>query len=266
MPGAPAPVPPMPAPPASVRSKTPWNPWLAVGYAVLLFLLAQFLAGLLLIFYGALAKGGTQQQLSHWVTHAVTAQFWYVLLAEALTFTGIWWFLRQRRASLRTIGWGRFDPMAILYALGGFAVYFIGYTAVLAIVSALIPALNTSQKQDLGFNNITGGTNLLLTFVSLVVLPPIVEEMVFRGFILTSLLGRMKTIFAVLITSALFATAHLEFGSGQPLLWVAAIDTFVLSLVLCYLRLKTNNLWASVFLHALKNGLAFVVVYVLAVR
>jgi membrane protease YdiL (CAAX protease family) len=98
------------------------------------------------------------------------------------------------------------------------------------------------------------------------VLPPIVEETVFRGFIFTGLRGKLKFVWAAVLTSLLFATAHLEFGSGKPLLWVAGLDTFTLSLALCYLREKTGSLWPGILLHALKNGVAFLSLFVLAIH
>jgi membrane protease YdiL (CAAX protease family) len=61
----------------------------------------------------------------------------------------------------------------------------------------------------------------------------------------------------------LFAVAHLQFGSGAPLLWIAAIDTFVLSLFLIYLKDKTDSLWAPILLHMLKNFIAFMALFVL---
>jgi membrane protease YdiL (CAAX protease family) len=61
----------------------------------------------------------------------------------------------------------------------------------------------------------------------------------------------------------LFAAAHLQWGSGAPLLWVAAIDTFVLSMVLSTLREKTGSLWSAIGLHAIKNGVAFTLLFVL---
>ncbi len=84
-----------------------------------------------------------------------------------------------------------------------------------------------------------------------------------RGFLYGSLKKQWPKIYAVLCTSALFAIAHLQFGSGAPLLWVAAIDTFILSLVLIYLRDKTGSLAASIMLHMLKNSLAFVALFLL---
>ena len=119
-------------------------------------------------------------------------------------------------------------------------------------------SFNMNQKQDLGFSTATTGLPLGLIFISLVILPPLVEEALFRGFLYGGLRGKLKPISAALITSALFALPH-TFGNdaGASLLWVASVDTFLLSLILVYLREKTGSLWPGIFLHMLKNGLAF---------
>jgi hypothetical protein len=96
-----------------------------------------------------------------------------------------------------------------------------------------------------------------MAFVSLVLLPPIVEEIVFRGFVFTGLRKKMKFTAATIITSLLFAGPHL-LASSEGLLWVAGVDTLVLSFVLCYLRERTGALWAPMAVHGLKNALAFV--------
>jgi membrane protease YdiL (CAAX protease family) len=248
--------------PTTIFSKVPWSPGAAIIYAVVVYFVAQLLASLIIVIYPHLRRWNHARGES-WLTNTVTAQFWYVLFAEALTFGAIWWFIRRRKASLRAIGWRKpalWDP---LYALAGFAAYFVGYVVLLTIVTHIFPSLNVNQKQQLGFTNASGTVNLWLTFISLVVLPPLAEETVFRGFVFTGLRTKLKPVVAALLTSALFATAHLEFGSGQPLLWVAALDTFTLSLVLCYLRYKTDSLWPGIFLHGLKNGIAFVSLFLI---
>jgi membrane protease YdiL (CAAX protease family) len=247
-------------PVAGVR--VPWSPWIAVLYAVAVYFAAQILASLLVVVYPR-ALGWSKPTITSWLNNSVVAQFWYVLLAEAITFGAIWWFVQWRHTSLRSIGWRGIRWWDIVVTLAGFAAYFVGYVLLLSIARQLFPSLNINQKQQLGFQNVTGSFDTILTFVSLVVLPPLVEETVFRGFIFTGLRNKMRWGWAALLTSIIFASAHLEFGSGQPLLWVAAIDTFTLSMVLCYLRQKTDSLWPGIMLHALKNGIAFVSLFLL---
>ena len=243
-------------------AKVPWSPWTAVIYAVAVYFAAQIAASLIVVIYPHL-RGWDKSVATDWLDNSVIAQFWYVLFAETITFGAIWWFISLRKGTLGSIGWKRlrlWDPVS---ALAGFAAYFVGYAVLLSIATHLFPSINVSQKQQLGFNNASGGGDLILTFISLVVLPPIAEETVFRGFIFTGLRNKISWVWAALLTSAIFAIPHLlESGSGQPLLWVAGIDTFCLSLVLCYLRQTSDSLWPGIFLHALKNGIAFVTLFI----
>ena len=128
------------------------------------------------------------------------------------------------------------------------------------------PGLNVNQQQDIGFTNVHGAGALILTFISLVILPPLAEEIMVRGFLYSTLKKAMPALSAVLLTSALFAAAHLPEGGAAGPLYIAALDTFVLSLVLIYLREKTGSLWGSITLHATKNGIAFVALFALHVR
>lgn len=193
-------------------------------------------------------------------------QFMFVLIAEALTFGGIVWFLRKRALGLKDIGWRRFKAMHVAYALSGFAVYFVAYLVLVAIASSAIPDLNVNQQQDIGFTNISGLVPLAVTFVSLVILPPLVEETLFRGFLFTAFRQRMTLVWATILTSLLFASPHLLEAQNGGLLWIGALDTFTLSLVLCFLREKTDSLWSGMLVHAMKNGVAFISLYILHIH
>lgn len=235
--------------------RVPWSPWVAVVYAVIVYFAAQIIAGLIIIIYPHLHHWDKLTS-RRWLDNSVLAQFWYVLLAEALTIGAIAWFVKKRGSSLRAIGWRRIVRSDIGFGLLAFAAYFVIGRVLLAVAVSAV-SINVNQPQDIGFQAAAGFGGLALTFVSLVLLPPLVEETVFRGFVFGGLRNKLPLLWAAVGTSLLFASAHLQFGSGKPLLWVAAIDTFTLSMVLCYVREKTGSLWAGIFVHALKNGLAF---------
>ena len=117
-------------------------------------------------------------------------------------------------------------------ALLAYAGYLVIFMLTTIIAKKISPSLNVDQQQQLGFEANKGLVNLVLAGISLVILPPIVEETLCRGYLYTGLRSRYKIIPSAIITSIVFASAHLQFGSNAPLLWIAAIDTFVLSLVL----------------------------------
>ena len=242
--------------------RLPWGPVSGILYAALLYGVAQIGVALVLMLV-LRSLGWSSQRAEGWLTNDTFAQFLYIALAEAATIWGIVWFVRRKKVSLRTIGWNRFQLRYIAIALVGLMVYFVGYMIMAGFTSALIPSLNLSQHQDIGFQNASTSSDKLMTFVSLVVLPPLAEETVFRGFMYTGLRRRFPVVLSAIITSLLFAIPHLQFGDGAPLLWVAALDTFVLSLVLCYVRERTDSLWPGIFIHALKNGIAFAALFLI---
>ncbi len=240
-----------------------WGPVAAVIVTVGVYFISQVTAGLLLIGYTSL-RGWDNSQINHWLLTSVTAQFGFVLLIEAITFWLIWLFLNKRKTTLRAIGIVKAKWTDLLYALAGFGAYFVLAGVVLNFVSQLFPQIDAGQKQQIGFDTANSPLELLLVFLSLAILPPIVEEIVTRGFLYTGLKKHFRIFRAGLITSILFALAHLQFGSGEPLLWIAGIDTFILSWILISVKeLSGGSLWPAIFLHVLKNGLAFLTLFIL---
>ncbi|HSX44549.1 MAG TPA: type II CAAX endopeptidase family protein [Candidatus Saccharimonadales bacterium] len=244
------------------KPKLSWGPLTAIWFSIFIYFAAQFAGALIMLGYTH-AQGWSKGRTTEWLNHSSYAQFFFVLLVEAITLLGLWWFLKGRHAKPADIGLKRPKWIDIAYALTGFGVYFLIFIVSLTALKHVFIGLNTNQKQDLGFNTSASGLALATIFVALVILPPLVEEILVRGFLYTGLRSKLPVVVAALITSVMFATAHLQFGSGTPLLWSAAIDTFTLSLVLVYLRQKTDRLWASIMLHMLKNGVAFVGLFIL---
>lgn len=244
-------------------SKLPWSPWVALFWVIFLFFASQFFAALLVSIYPHLVNW-SDAQTNHWLNDSTWEQFVYIFIAEGLTIGGLAWFLTFFKKRFSDIGLKRPRWVDPLYGLAAAPVYYISYFAIVVVVGALLPSLNVNQQQDIGFQHAAGTDGLILVFVSLVILPPLVEEIMVRGFLYGSLRERMPKLTAALVASALFASAHLLEGTTS-LLWVGFLDTFVLSMVLVYLREKTGSLWASITLHTLKNGVAFVALFILHV-
>lgn len=240
----------------------PWRPWVGVLFVGIIYFGSQAIGALLISIY-PFFKHWSHARAADWADNSVWAQFIFVLLAEAITVGSIYIFLRYKKQGFSLIGLKRPRLKDPFYGLLAVPVYFLIYAVTVDVVSAFVPSLNVNQQQQIGFNGVQGPLELTITFVSLVVLPPLAEEIMVRGFLYSTLKKAMPTIAAVLTTSALFAAAHLPEGGSSGPLYIAAIDTFVLSLVLIYLREKTGSLWASITLHASKNFIAFVALFVL---
>jgi membrane protease YdiL (CAAX protease family) len=238
-----------------------WGPAASVIVVILIYVIAQLIALLLVNIYPAL-RHWDASQTSNWINSSVVGQFWFVVFVEGLSVYFLYLFLKRRHSSFRSIGLNRWAKLTdVGYAVAGFIVYFAVYYVVILILTKVIPSFNVGAKQDVGFSTSTHGESLYLVFISLVLLPPIVEEMLFRGFLYTGLRSKLNKIVAALITSAIFALPHV-FEGTSGILWVAGVDTFILSLVLVYLREKTDALYSSMMVHMLKNFLAFATLFI----
>jgi membrane protease YdiL (CAAX protease family) len=247
--------------PASAASPG-WGPFTGVLYGFGIALLGvQIGVGMLLGLVLGLS-GMSSTAIGDWM-NTIHGQFIFTAAAEIVMFAAIIFYVKQRGGSLKSIGLNRFQLKYVLYVLLGTLVYFFIYFVVVSAVAALVPSLNLEQEQDLGFKNPAGVLQLTMVFMSLVVLPPIAEETVFRGFMFAGLRSKLSFAAAAAITSVFFAIGHLQIGQGTPLLWVAGIDTFVLSMVLCYVREKTGSIWPTIGIHMLKNLVAFSFLYII---
>ncbi len=140
-------------------------------------------------------------------------------------------------------------------APAAFVSYFILSAAILFVFTHFVTWFDIEQVQETGFGLLTSRFDYLLAFATLVVIAPIAEEILFRGYLYGKLRKAVPIWLAILVTSALFGLVH-----GQ---WNVAIDTFALSLVMCGLREVTGTVWAGTLLHMLKNGVAFFMLFVM---
>ena len=159
------------------------------------------------------------------------------------------------------MGVKRFRWLDIAYGVVGFLIYLGVLMIITSIIKAQAPDV-VNQRQNIGFDRHASGLTLVPIFMSLVVLPPLLEETIFRGFLYSGVRKYFPAVGATLLTSVVFAAAHLLGGETNALLWIAAIDTFLLSLTLCYLREKTGRLWAPMLVHGFKNLLAFSALFI----
>lgn len=249
--------------PKSRRHKvTGWGPLAAIAVTIGSFFAAQLLAGLLIGLYGVF-RGMSEAQLEDLVYDSAGGRFALNLLFQGSILFLIWLFLRKRGIALHDLGIRKPKAGNFLLALPVFVAYLFFLAAVLMIAGRLIPGIDLDQKQEIGFDTAAYGKDLILIFIALVVLTPIVEEIVMRGFLYGGLKNGLPKLQAALITSLIFGIAHLQLGSSADSpLWTAAIGTFLLSMALVWLRERTGNIWSGVAVHMMKNGLAFASIFV----
>jgi len=98
-----------------------------------------------------------------------------------------------------------------------------------------------------------GGASFVFDFLSVGIIAPFAEELLFRGVIFAGLAQRLPLYWAAAISGVIFGAAHLDPWSIVPL---AVVGT---GLALLYRR--TGWLWPNVLAHATFNTFSLVLVY-----
>lgn len=213
---------------------------------------AQVVSGLLATLALAgwyIANGGVIESLNalvelgrgHLPEILVGAQIGSVAFA---TLAILW---RGPRVALAGAGWGCPRPGHLL----AIAVVAIPLSILCSSLQAWAfqwsPSSHTGMREL--FDSLRGASPWGLLF-AIAIAPALAEEFVFRGLIGRGLVERRGWFAGVLVTTILFAAAHLNLAQ--------VIGVLPMGLALHGVYLATRSLWGPVLLHFLNNGLAVI--------
>ena len=133
----------------------------------------------------------------------------------------------------------------------------------LVAVFNIFPWFDAGQTQEVGFSVYLAGIDRVVAFIILVVVAPIAEELIFRGWLYGKLRpmlsvrmsDRASMLISIFLVSLLFGIVHLQ--------WNVGVNVFAMSIVLCGLREITGTVYAGILTHMIKNGVAFYLLYIL---
>ncbi len=144
--------------------------------------------------------------------------------------------------------WFRFDWRGG-WVLWGFGGYFVALPLVI-----LVSLVNQKLWQGQGGSNPIlpialenrDGVALTIFFTTAAIAAPLFEEFLFRGFLLPSLTRYFPAWGAIILSSFLFAIAHLSLSEVLPLM--------TLGIILGVVYTRSRNLLSSILLHSLWNS------------
>ncbi|GFE69808.1 CPBP family intramembrane glutamic endopeptidase [Chroococcus sp. FPU101] len=143
----------------------------------------------------------------------------------------------------------------ILWGLGG---YFVAFPLVV-----IISLVNQQIWHGLGGSNpllllaleSQDKIALIIFFITASVAAPFFEEVIFRGFLLPSLTRYLPVWGAIVVSSLIFALAHLNLSEVLPLA--------TLGIVLGFVYTRSKNLLSSMLLHSLWNSGTLISLFIL---
>lgn len=95
---------------------------------------------------------------------------------------------------------------------------------------------------------------VLIVFAGLIA--PVTEEVIFRGYLLPSVMKNMGYVWGVVISSAIFAMVHMVF---EPM---TLLIMFLLGCMLSVMYIRTKSLWPGIIFHSINNTVGTVLAIV----
>lgn len=211
-----------------------------IGYLVLQILVttaAGAVIGILVAGEGAAALADLQQT----VTQRLLESQIYISLITNLLAIGILWGISAlgKKPFAQTLG---LAPLPHALAVRCVALGMALGTAI-SLLLGFLPEKLLSDYAAQSEALLMGP--LALRVLSIAILAPLLEEMLFRGLIYDTLRKAMPRPWAIAIGSLLFGLLH-----GQPV-WIAYAA--LLGAVMCLVRDACNSLWASIAFHMAVN-------------
>jgi uncharacterized protein len=223
----------------SIYSQAPaggWLPWgvLAPFVCLVLAVATQIPAALLLEHMGAIDANGDTIG-----TQGLMATLLIPFLAWGLAVLA--WVLVIERRPLATIGLTK--PGGVRSLLGG---HFVGVGTISAVVAMIwLAGAYHSTAYLPALANPGSLINIAILLVCFLVQSS-VEEIIFRGWLLSVITRRLNLIFAVALSSILFTFLH--FTPGQP--WLVTGNLMLFAVFACFWAIASNHVWGVMGWHA----------------
>jgi uncharacterized protein len=145
------------------------------------------------------------------------------------------------------------ELLTLAYGPLGYVIYFFVTIFFGLLIQLLWRDFPIDEVQQVGFDGLSSTVEYVMAFTALVIIAPIAEELLFRGYFYGKVRAISKFWVSAIVTSALFGLVHWQ--------WNVGVDVFALSLVLCALREYTGTIWAGIAVHMIKNTVAFTILF-----
>lgn len=235
-----------PEPPAPIPPREPF--W---DYTDLLLLIGSIAASIaVIVFIGVLIAGLSPPLRRDPTPLALPFQLVFyglIYLGFRVIFKG-----RYHMPVFASLGWrhARFNPGIAM--IGG---------AVLAFaVSGIASLLHTPQVPSPIDKLVDSTATFVLLAVTVLFAAPIIEELVFRGFLQPLLSRTFGVVAGILITAAIFGSLH---APEYSFAWQYAFAVFIAGVVFGWIRARTNSVIPSTIMHGCYN-LVFLTAFVVS--
>jgi len=132
--------------------------------------------------------------------------------------------------------------------LGAHCIFIIYRLLILLLESFGLEISTLAEQQVLPLNNEDNIYFLIMMIISITILAPISEEILFRGYMLQSLLTHFSVRTSSIISAIFFSMFHLQLSVLIPFMLVGWLFSIT--------RIKSGSIWPSIFAHVSVNTIS----------
>jgi membrane protease YdiL (CAAX protease family) len=128
----------------------------------------------------------------------------------------------------------------------------VGVAALILLIEPLEKLIPTTTFLQVYFSTLSKLKVVSLFYI--VILSPIANELLFRAIILRGLIKEYKPIYAIILSSVLFAIFHFSL--------LQIVVSFLLSLFIGFIYWQTRSVFLCILLHIINNGIAYFIILI----
>jgi|BioPla2DNA2_1021312.scaffolds.fasta_scaffold44381_3 membrane protease YdiL (CAAX protease family) len=169
-----------------------------------------------------------------------------VIVSSIISFLIYWGIVKLRKQKLASAcSFIKFDYSQIpaLVLLGFLIQYFFQGLILILGLDKLFPEHEAIMKM------VFEGGRPLMIILSVIILAPFIEEVLFRGLIINELKGKMPFVLVIFIQALIFGVIH-----GN---WLQIIYASILGILLGLISTWCHSVWPAIILHISMNGTPF---------
>jgi len=225
----------------TAEPRAPWGLWATLGWVILAFVLSAIAGFVVVLIWrpDAIMSGGADMLkdgplISVTTVASAVVQVGTLALAAKLAHWPAGEYLGLVRPAIRPA------LIAILILI----VFLLGYDALTYLIGRDVV---TPFQVDTYRTARDGGT-LPLLWLTFVIVAPVAEEIMFRGFLFRGWVrSEQSAIPGILIISALFAAIHVQYD------WFGMLQVFFIGLLLAIARWRSGSTLLTILMHVLIN-------------
>lgn len=227
--------------------------WPSIGW-IAAFMLFQVLAGVAALVFAIAMEGNGREPMAVMtdLTAFAVPMIWSLVITEIFLLGLLWLYLRKGDR-MSAVHLNRWSKMPLILTVGIAAILIgagLGFNW--AYGEYIVPNIEVQAELRRLFAAIPDTIpNSILLFVTIAVVAPLLEEILFRGLLQNALTKRLPVWAAIALSALIFGAMHRDFYAMPPLVLMGAIFGVIYHL--------TGSLRVTIVLHMINNAAALAV-------